>query len=1034
MALGTTRLEFLLTGNASGLLRELDKVGAKADKEFGKARSAADRWQTGLTRGGAAAVGFAAVVGTGLFKAAKASEDAQKSLLKLENTIANMPKLAGENADAFVDLATAIQKKTAADADQIIEAEAMLGTFQLTGDEIRKVTPLVVDYARKFGVDLVGASIQVGKALDGQIGALRRNGVSIDEVAYKADKFGAVTEALRQQVGGFAEAEGKTFAGQMESLKNQLGDVVEGIGSGVVPVLEDLLGPLKAAAAGFADLDPAVQKSIGTFATWGTVAVGAVGSLSFAAGQFAKMRDRFTKVDATTGVRSLNGFGKAATVAGVAAVGLGTALTVLQAHAGKTDRAVSDLKDTVQATGRSLGVVAAEQLAEFIGEADSGPEILNAVGVSVTDLSAALQGSEGQWRSVRDRLTDFYEAQNDAAGGMSTLQILALELANTLDEKRDAFTKAKDEIKTQNAATDELRGTTLDATKAVDGLGDATGDLGDDTKTTVERMRDLADAQQKVRDEFERTIDAVYGTRDAQRALEEANWDAKDAVEAHMKSMSDGESTIYDIARAENDAEAAIDAVGQAAIDAAIDQGKLSEKQRGTKAAVAVQIAALRDFEKTVDPNSPLHRYINGLIADLDRLFTPRVVNNVIMVNGKPVTVTSLTEHAGLHVGGAAEGGPVKGREPVLVGEEGPEIYVPKGAAGKAKTARLDRNKPAVIGTRGPEIIVPPADGIIVPNDEIEGWRATGGPVRQDKPYVVGEKGRELYIPKVANAAKTARKEVGELAAAQAKLGARAVPNLVQASMYMAYELDHLLDKPITPAQVKRVSDVAKVFTALAQAAKDSPAIRAVQTVVRLIQGSSRSVPREAFRPVRSKPGPERHGMSAFIEAGPAGRGDPTSRLFARWTPSRERDAAGRDPRVPAGMPRELAARLTGQPAPRVTPAKGSVDKRFERDLARKSRVAAVSTVPTAAKGSTDGRFERDLARRAGTLSGDLARTVGRAIPRTALAAAVKTGGTSAAPMTINITMPPGSDGYDVVQALEKYRRRNGSFPWTGAA
>ena len=76
------------------------------------------------------AFGGAALVGLGSM--AKASEEANLAQVKLQNTIDNMPKLAGASADEFTDLAESIQKVTAADADAIVEAEALLGTFNLT--------------------------------------------------------------------------------------------------------------------------------------------------------------------------------------------------------------------------------------------------------------------------------------------------------------------------------------------------------------------------------------------------------------------------------------------------------------------------------------------------------------------------------------------------------------------------------------------------------------------------------------------------------------------------------------------------------------------------------------------------------------------------------------------------------------------------------------------------------------------------------------------------------------------------------------
>ena len=69
---------------------------------------------------------------------------------------------------------------------------------------------------------------------------------------------------------------------------------------------------------------------------------------------------------------------------------------------------------------------------------------------------------------------------------------------------------------------------------------------------------------------------------------------------------------------------------------------------------------------------------------------------------------------------GKAGGGPVKGDQPYLVGEKGPEIFTPE------------------------------QNGTIIPNDKLKnfgGFRHMGGDVHHGKDYVVGEKGAEAYIP-----------------------------------------------------------------------------------------------------------------------------------------------------------------------------------------------------------------------------------------------------------------------------------------------
>ena len=71
-----------------------------------------------------------------------------------------------------------------------------------------------------------------------------------------------------------------------------------------------------------------------------------------------------------------------------------------------------------------------------------------------------------------------------------------------------------------------------------------------------------------------------------------------------------------------------------------------------------------------------------------------------------------------------AKGGPVKNINPYLVGEKGPEVFVPK------------KGQPEVIGAQGPEVRTFPQHGTIIPNHKIQP-RVEGGRVtRSGQPWI----------------------------------------------------------------------------------------------------------------------------------------------------------------------------------------------------------------------------------------------------------------------------------------------------------
>jgi phage-related protein len=68
-----------------------------------------------------------------------------------------------------------------------------------------------------------------------------------------------------------------------------------------------------------------------------------------------------------------------------------------------------------------------------------------------------------------------------------------------------------------------------------------------------------------------------------------------------------------------------------------------------------------------------------------------------------------------------------------------------QGTTPKAMGGPVSVATPYLVGEQGPEIFVPHADGTIIPNHAIQG-RAAGGLVDQGSPYLIGENGAEVFI------------------------------------------------------------------------------------------------------------------------------------------------------------------------------------------------------------------------------------------------------------------------------------------------
>ena len=180
-------------------------------------------------------IGVAAVAG--LAVSVKAAVEAQAAHTKLANTFKNNALLADSSVEAFEAQADALRDLTGVDDEAISGAQALLGQFKLTGQEVLKLTPAIVDLSAKMGIDLEAAAKAVGKATQGSSGALARYGIILDKDKLAADGFSTTLKGLGVAA-GFAEQRAKDEPWRL--LGAQFEEIAETLGKKLLPVIEDL--------------------------------------------------------------------------------------------------------------------------------------------------------------------------------------------------------------------------------------------------------------------------------------------------------------------------------------------------------------------------------------------------------------------------------------------------------------------------------------------------------------------------------------------------------------------------------------------------------------------------------------------------------------------------------------------------------------------------------------------------------------------------------------------------------------------------
>src|SRR5262245_34008358 len=657
----TEALRLVVDADTRGAIQGIEKLGATADRELGKSEKSLDKWGNRLTSLGTGMIAFGGAALVGLGGLAKASEEAKLAQVKMQNTIDNMPKLAGASASEFTDLAESIQKVTAADADAIVEAEALLGTFNLTAQEIKGITPLVVDYARKFGIDMADAAVQVGKALDGQSGALKRNGVSIDETLFATDRYRAVQEALSDQVGGFAEAEGKTFAGSLERMKNELGDLAEGVGGGAVDAFTTMFGVVEKVTGALEKVSPEAQNTIGKVATFGAVGLVAAGGVSVLIGQTLKAVDNFSALASGAGtvINKLGGLKGAAGMAGAAGAIVALAGAIELYNQQQQKQNVAKGTDAFLAAGESaekmrevLRDLSHQGVAEVVDTFDQLAETNREAAERFIDTAEAAGFSDRVIRDMRDHLETLSAAEQQTAEDGENAAGSTQKLGGAMDDAAESTDDAAEAVQSYSDRLQALFDPLFGALDAQQQLADANAHV----------MEAEANLSKAIEEHGENSLEAAGATLELQQAQIEASEAAlgqQGAMSALRDAVADGTVSIEEAKRKLQEWE---------------DQGLITQASADTTARELEGVgtaAASLPGSVTIGVGTTGVSAVTADFANIKRQLDdiPRSVNIDI--------VSTFKEFFGGSAKKRQHGGPVLAGEAYVVGEKRPELFIP---------------------------------------------------------------------------------------------------------------------------------------------------------------------------------------------------------------------------------------------------------------------------------------------------------------------------------------------------------------------
>lgn len=124
------------------------------------------------------------------------------------------------------------------------EAIGAMGTLVTATGDVEQATKLMsmsADLARYKHISMTTAATTLARGTQGSARAFKELGITLDTTIPKNQAIAKAFDELNAKIGGQAQAYTKTFAGQMDILKERLDNVAQSIGATVLPVLSKML-------------------------------------------------------------------------------------------------------------------------------------------------------------------------------------------------------------------------------------------------------------------------------------------------------------------------------------------------------------------------------------------------------------------------------------------------------------------------------------------------------------------------------------------------------------------------------------------------------------------------------------------------------------------------------------------------------------------------------------------------------------------------------------------------------------------------
>lgn len=534
------KLSLIILGKATGALAAMKSVGDEAGSLGKKMTNLLPSFKT-VALAGAAAFGAVTAAALGAVQAAAQDEQSQK---KLADQLKRTTDATAEQIAAVEQHISKQMMLTGVTDDEL--RPAMANLVRATGDVsfAQQQLNLALDISAATGKDLESVSLALGKAFTGNVGALTKLGIPLDQSVVKSKNLSEVIKTLNTQFGGAAADAADTFSGRLRILQTSLGEAVEGIGYALLPVAERLVAFIQthvvpviqafsdelAAGGSLRDALIAAAAQMGDF---GIKAVNAAETVTKA---FVTMTNILIGVakpiilvirEIAEGFTLLRtGSLDAARETGQGFTDIYNSLSGLQVSTDDVGVAFQNFRNDLLGAA-AAATVTQDQLRALEQQqrqqASGGTAVVQAfIGPLLKGYGATAAATKTADELNKEFLATLAKLQSSAGGAGGKVK----QVADQMKVFTDALTKARDATRSQTDATKAVGKAQSDLTAKTAAVADAQARFDTvvrgfpaNAKESIEATRRFADAQRSVRDAGLQVADATRGVQQAEKAL-----------------------------------------------------------------------------------------------------------------------------------------------------------------------------------------------------------------------------------------------------------------------------------------------------------------------------------------------------------------------------------------------------------------------------------------------------------------------------------------------------------------------------------